>query len=780
MSSKILKRYQEQAVEELLIKSDLHLRRNNEPATIIFKSPTGSGKTLMMTEYIERIIEEQEDIPMCFLWMSIGKGSLHTQTFESIQREVGYFPPIYLLEQEFFGGRDYIESNEVVVVNWEKLSAKDSKTGEWKNILMKDKETTNFRELIRNTHDSGTKIILIIDESHASASAMRALEIRDDIVKPDLTIEVSATPNLVEGLYQEKIEVAPTDVINEGMIKKELIINPDIDEIVDDEISSQELVLKAAFEKRRHLAEIYKQNGIFVNPLALIQLPPGEIGDDKKDFVEKFLAKNDITYENGKLAVWLSEEKVNNEADIVAPNDSTVEFLIFKQAIDTGWDCPRASVLIRFREIHNINFAIQTVGRILRMPEAHHYDDDTLNKGYIYTNVQAIEVSNDVESKNIIKSEVSKINEKVTKDTAVPSLRSYYCNRIDYGDLTYSFMETLSKTLCKYFDIPHAPAILDVEFNINQLRLKGVEVIEDKLQEDIILNKPLDAKIFDNLPKHEIRGREASLFNENTLLSVNLSSEDLEMAFNMLIKSNLNGFAPKRSLGIFKNRLYGWFHTYLNIRTYENGIIRTQNIVLNNAEIFGRIFDQATRAFKPVKEKELEEKIAKTENWNSEWKIPDSINFNPHKYREYKEYNLCLHSPCYLNIDSGVELDFLNMIDNLLDKIHWWWMNGDEHMASNFGIKYNKKSTFQPDFIISFKDGKIGLFDTKGSGFNEYDNKLKAEALQAYIAKENTNGKNLWGGIIIKEGEHFLINRKDEYCPYKDNPKDWEYLLDIL
>jgi type III restriction enzyme len=50
-----------------------------------------------------------------------------------------------------------------------------------------------------------------------------------------------------------------------------------------------------------------------------------------------------------------------------------VSFLLFKQAAATGWDCPRASVLVMFREIKNPTFAIQTVGRILRMPFGTHF-----------------------------------------------------------------------------------------------------------------------------------------------------------------------------------------------------------------------------------------------------------------------------------------------------------------------------------------------------------------------------------------------------------------------
>jgi len=103
-----------------------------------------------------------------------------------------------------------------------------------------------------------------------------------------------------------------------------------------------------------------------------------------------------------------------------------------------------------------------------------------------------------------------------------------------------------------------------------------------------------------------------------------------------------------------------------------------------------------------------------------------------------------------------------------------------DNLSSNFGIKYGNFSTFLPDFFVMFQDGRLGIFDTKASGDREMDNKLKAEALQKYIDEENKKGKNLFGGLVIKEGEHFRINSKKEYFSFNEKPKDWDYLKDYL
>ena len=129
-----------------------------------------------------------------------------------------------------------------------------------------------------------------------------------------------------------------------------------------------------------------------------------------------------------------------------------------------------------------------------------------------------------------------------------------------------------------------------------------------------------------------------------------------------------------------------------------------------------------------------------------------------------------------MNFDSVIEKDFVEFLEKNKDKILWWWQNGNEHMALNFGIKYGNGSTFQPDFLVMFKDGKIGIFDTKAIGYQEDDNKIKAEALQKYIAEENKKRKGalLTGGLVIKLGDHFRINSDSIYTSFEmpDKIKD--------
>ena len=399
-----LKEYQVNAVEQLVKSVSELLAKDASNKVCVFQSPTGSGKTVMVAKFIEEIIKELPETDLCFMWVSIGKGDLHKQSKKSLERIFDGFPNVNLLEEEFFGSRNYIEQNEVVVVNWEKLYSKyasGENKGEWKNKVMRDGEGVNFIEVLETTREK-RKIILIIDESHYASDAQRTSELRK-IISADVTLEMSATPKLLgeqinvlrtmespvkfnngASFY---IYVDPSVVIEEGMIKKELIINENLEKLVDDEKTSQEIIIEAAYNKRLELKEACTNAGSNINPLCIIQLPNAEAGAAKKEVIEAFLADKGITETNGKLAVWLSEEK-SDGLDEISDFESVVEFLLFKQAIDTGWDCPRAHILVKLRDIQSYTFEVQTVGRILRMPEQMHYEDEDLNTGFIFTNLQ--------------------------------------------------------------------------------------------------------------------------------------------------------------------------------------------------------------------------------------------------------------------------------------------------------------------------------------------------------------------------------------------------------
>jgi len=124
-----LKKYQEIALNDLVFNTSHFLDRQGKGEVIVFQSPTGSGKTVVIAKFIEELIKERSKDDLCFIWLSIGKGELHIQSKESLERIFEGFPSVSLVEEEFGGGRSFINKNEVVVANWEILYQTEENRG---------------------------------------------------------------------------------------------------------------------------------------------------------------------------------------------------------------------------------------------------------------------------------------------------------------------------------------------------------------------------------------------------------------------------------------------------------------------------------------------------------------------------------------------------------------------------------------------------------------------------------------------------------------------------
>jgi len=768
-----LKRYQETAVGQLVGTVKTLLSKDGIKKVCVFQAPTGSGKTLMTAKFIEEVIKELQEDDLCFVWVSVGKGDLHLQSKHALEKIYGGAPRVSLVEEEFAGGRERIVRNEVVVVNWEKLRTKDRESGEWKNILMKEGEKINFRDVLSKTREQ-RKIILIIDESHIGATTERTNELRDEI-NADIILEMSATPkitpnpkDLARGMAGF-VFIEPKDVIDEGVIKKELIINEKIDKIAKEESDSQEVVLEAAYQKRLELKKLFKVESSNINPLVLIQIPTAEAGKDKIEAVKEFMARKGITEQNRKLAIWLAEQK-SKTLDWIAEPDNEIEFLIFKQAIDTGWDCPRAHILVKFRESHSETFEIQTVGRILRMPELRHYANEALNTGYIYTNVQSIIVKKEEYNPNIIK-HLKGMRKDCYKNI---KLLSYYKSRADYGDVTSSFDPVFEKVACEEFGINEKDIYVD---SSKLLEKKGIVMDLKKYQQEIIRDAHIGGYSFD-----EIEGR----IDSDQKASLNIAGNDLQALFEQIIKDNLGSFKNvKRSVPKIKTTIYVWFRKYLESRKWYEETMMVQKIFVHNGNrpIFEKILGKAIEEYKTVREKEISKRIEESEQFY-DFDIPRESFYNQHTDEVVKAKNY-VYEPCYLSIDRlNPELEFEKFLESKenMKNITWWWKNGD-NKKDYFGIKYKYPEgvihTFYPDYLIQIADDGIGIFEIKDQRDQDGISytKAKAEALQGYIKEQNKKGKKLFGGIVIEVNGVWRLNQKPIYnwgkC-LKNDWSDWE------
>ena len=342
-----LKEFQLKAVKDLFEAMD-------EPnRDIILKSPTGSGKTIILTYFMHQYIQSYSKT--VFVWLTPGKGNLEEQSKEKMDKYI-HASQTKLLSDVMTSG---FEENDSVFINWEKLTKKG-------NNALKDSERTNFLEHIQHALNDGLRFIIIVDESHQNSTAKA-----DELIQyfhTDKIIRCSATPKGIKNALV--IEIPEEEVIAAGLIKKMLIINEDFPQTVDTE-SQTSFLLEKAYAKQRELRAEFAKRDVDINPLMIVQIP--DKSQLLQDEVERWFEAQGINYENQQLAVWLDKQHENLE-NITDENAKQVAVII-KQAVATGWDCPRAHILVKLRENMDETFEIQTIGRIRRMPEAKHYEN---------------------------------------------------------------------------------------------------------------------------------------------------------------------------------------------------------------------------------------------------------------------------------------------------------------------------------------------------------------------------------------------------------------------
>jgi type III restriction enzyme len=735
-----LKDYQNTAIKKLLARSKELLEQSGEKK-VIFKAPTGSGKTIMTAEFLKQLIDNKEiKTPLSFIWTAPRK--LHTQSKEKLEK---YYEDTRALECSNFEDLTdkQIGENEILFLNWESINKKD------KNTIVKENEKEFYLgKIVENTKEEGREIVLIIDESHHHATSEISQDLITDIA-PRLTIEVSATP--VISNPDEIVSVPLEDVKLEGMIKKSVILNPNFKNVLSGDSlkttladGTDAMVLEEGIKKRAEIAKAYKEAGIDINPLLLIQLPDRKTQAEdqvKNDVVRILKDKYKMTTENGKLAIYLSEEKENLEN--IAKNNHETEVLIFKQAIALGWDCPRAQVLVLFRDWKSLTFSVQTVGRIMRMPEPDtgHYKQEILNHGFVYTNLADIEIKEDM-ARNYVTIYTSQRTEnyKPIKLESVYRLRQREKTR-----LSPKFINIFLDEAKKY----------DLE---NKIETKGQKL-------ELSLISDYEAEGVDKLANAEIKG-EAKINTEN--------EADLQKLYDYFVKNNLSPFYPEdRSIGRLKESIYYFFRMRLGME-YTDRFTEIINIVLSpkNSQHFVNVIDSTKEKYIAETQKR-EAELQKS----ADWELPEMLNYGGN-FTEFKT-KLSAMKPFYYDNKWKTEEAFIKFLEKS-DQIEWWFKNGDRD-ATFFAVPYienDEQKPFYVDFIVKFKDGKIGIFDTK-SGNTIKDAREKSDGLQEYAKKH----KNLSGGIVANTNSKDFSGR---WMCYKAqgtelNPDDfsnWE-LLDI-
>ena len=763
-------KYQQDAISELTDKTVKLLNLGGSRRKIVFEAPTGAGKTVMTCQTLANIVDElrtrgDSRFKECaFIWLAPRK--LHLQSYISLKGAFGETRKLTPVMFDELDQSEGIQPGEILFVNWESVNKE-------KNLMVRDSESSaSLYEITRRTQEElGLPIVAVIDEEHMfwSNTADKTKAVLERI-NPAVELRISATPKTSHP--DERTKVYRQDVIVAGMIKKEVVLNPEIDiNGSEDEIAMNERLIKAALEKRNQIAEAYQALGININPLLLIQLPNDKkesmTTEDEKvaEQVKTYLKYMcDITEENGKLAVWLSNEK-SNLTGLENPTN-LAQVLLFKEAIALGWDCPRAAALLIFRKLSSDQFTIQTVGRILRMPEQKHYPNELLNVGYVYTDIAKDKIDIVTADAGYILSDTITAHRRANLCNV--SLKAVYSERpnIERNYLGPDFRKVLYDEATNFWKLEQGAGL----FSIAELAAMRSE--DDEYQplpetDDLTINENrrrvqnsirLDVKTINiEIPK------DVHFQNEVQTLTVERAkfartTGEIDGVFIAYIDGKGGQFERKGRTDKIASFLTELIADFFGI--YETD---AKKVVLyhENRPKFDRLLETALEKYARKRQLAAVKAAAARVYKEHDWEVPEQRVYDAETNQIAPAENHALLPFIQLNAASNPEKEFVKFLEANTQYIDWWYKNGDNG-KTNYAIEYHKgqggeKALFYVDFVIRMKNGHIYLFDTKSAGSDMFAADKHNDLLE-YIKENSTAEQPLAGGVILQQGSNWLYS----------------------
>ena len=727
-----LKEFQIECVNKLLNATTVGLKKE-----VLVQAPTGSGKTIILLDYIQEYIEENKNT--IFVWLTPGKGDLEEQSREKMTKYLPNMTSKNIADVLLSG----FEAGDTAFINWETITKKG-------NTALKDAERKNLFERIDEAYNRGYNFIVIVDEEHLNKTVKSEAVI--DYLKPNYIVRVSATTK--KNKEAEFIQIDEMDVINEGLITRALYINENVGNNVELK-NEHEYLLDLALNKQKAIRKEYQQISVNVNPLIIIQVPSNS--DELIKQIEKILDDRGYSYKNKSVAIWLADRKENIEG--ISENNAEPIILIMKQAISTGWDCPRAKILVKLRDNMNEDFETQTIGRIRRMPQAHHYDNILLDNCYLYTFDEKYEET--------IKQELG----NNAQDVKVVFLKD------EYKDFTL----------------------------IKQIKNNDFDGFDDRETFKIIQNYFIGKyKLTSNKTNNKtILEAEGYIFGdkiENTIVQdkiIKIDSDEISNANTIKVKSivntSKNGIDLRHSIGVISSKIgmkYDKTRVVLERMFLRRKLFTKKFINLSLVEFYAFIINNEDKlkydfleavsqesrqvALKSESIKELTFKIPEIDIIKYDPKMKDTIIYEKNVYKDYP--NSTKKSHCERMFERYC---------NDSDKVKWFYKNG-EHSVNYFSIIYvdavGKLWAFYPDYILQDISGNTWIIEAKGGEDAEGKSKnidIKVEnkfaVLKNYAEKYNFK----WGFVRDYDKNDSLYICNTEYTEDMDK-ENWVKLKDVL
>lgn len=332
---------------------------------LTFSAPTGSGKTRMMADFMNRILEENDNV--VFLVSTLSKSGLPQQSYETFMKcrnEGATMLEPFLITSDTSGeGEPYIPTEDYNVYILPTNLYRNGAILKDRGIFQQFLETMTYNFM---GEGKGKQIYLIRDEGHVATNNLdenkkyfeKVFNFSATATKPydvEISEEQAIQAKLIKDVRYEKdpsytldmvldeFERMRDDYIREVKVHPCLIIQ--ISNADKAEEQMEKIVMPALNNHQSiqwmSIVDTYKRNGE---------------EDDRK---QKFFDTNHKIKNTLPRSMWRDE---------VRKNLCTIDVVIFKMVISEGWDIPRACWLYQVRETTSERLDKQVVGRVRRNP----------------------------------------------------------------------------------------------------------------------------------------------------------------------------------------------------------------------------------------------------------------------------------------------------------------------------------------------------------------------------------------------------------------------------
>ena len=779
-------------VFDRLRKAKKHWREDSDRYAFSLTATTGAGKTVMAAAAFEGLFFGNEDCDFeadsgaVVIWFS-GDPSLNEQSRVKILQASDklHIGDLITVSEDSFD-QEKFEPRKIYFLNTQKLS---------KTSRLVRGGTDNRRytiwETIKNTiEDKSLNLYLLLDEAHRGmaegggsngngrTTIVKQLINGFDTTPPiPIVVGISATVERFNKAMKDaenrgtlpNIVVNPSKVQDSGLLKDTIELD-----IPDTALPFDTVLVARAAEKIKAKSIAWaeyanEQTDIQpVLPLIILQVPNKpdhtKIGiciDKILMIIPEFTVENiahvfgeHTTQQFGQYGVkYIKPERVQETTEI--------RILIAKDAISTGWDCPRAEVMVSFRPALDQTHITQLLGRMTRTPLARRIPAreelnsvDCLlpyfNKETTTKIVEAIKLGEDSSApilgrRVVVNPESFTPNSKITKNIWVQfeELKTYSLPRqqykplkrlsklaiaLNFDGLFEDGVKSVSKKMHKILDGLSAEFSKEVEEACNTiLNVKGhtitFDMITRKSSEDTF-SVVADSQVIDNAFKHSIYpalAKSYSFYLASSKRKDNPTEEEIEEA-RILVASLGRVSEIIEKLDKEAERL-----TKTLLRDHRTSI---KGLTDTRRDIYRRLTEMSSE---PV-----EQDLTKPKSWLRETKIRDADG-TENEIPVYKFHLLSNEDgdfPAQLNsLEQHVLKAELNK-----PKIRGWYRNPAWKCDESLGVIYNdgeKSKIMYPDFLFFFEnsDGTISanIIDPHSSAYADALSKLKGLAKFAEI-----------------------------------------------